>query len=88
MNVKTIPGTVLPCVENSDADRSVMAHEVASCIKDLIAKLPLQRRTVFVLSRYGNLSNREIAARLDLSVRTVEKHLELALKELRKSLHK
>ena len=74
--------------ENSDADRSVMAHEAASCIKDLIAKLPPQRRTVFVLSRYGNLSNREIAARLDSSVRTVEKHLELALKELRKSLHK
>lgn len=56
--------------------------------KGFNCKITPQRRTVFVLSRYGNLSNREIAARLDLSVRTVEKHLELALRELRKALHK
>lgn len=75
-------------LENGDADKRVMMLETASGIKDIIAKLPPQRRTVFVLSRYNNLSNKEIAGRLGLSVRTVEKHLELALKELRKSLHK
>ncbi len=74
-------------LENGDADKRVMMLETASGIKDIIAKLPPQRRTVFVLSRYNNLSNKEIAGRLGLSVRTVEKHLELALRELRKALH-
>ena len=74
-------------LENGDADKRVMMLETASGIKDIIAKLPPQRRTVFVLSRYNNLSNKEIAGRLGLSVRTVEKHLELALRELRTALH-
>lgn len=42
-----------------------------------------QRRTIFALSRQENLSRQEIARRLGVSVRTVDKHLELALREIR-----
>lgn len=51
-----------------------------------IEAMPPQRRTIFKMSRYDNLSNMEIAVRLNLSVRTVEKHIELALKDLRRSM--
>lgn len=51
-----------------------------------IESMPPQRRTIFKMSRYENLSNIEIAIRLNLSVRTVEKHIELALRDLRRSM--
>ncbi len=51
-----------------------------------IDALPPQRQIIFKMSRYGHMSNMEIAVNLNLSVRTVEKHIELALKDLRKCL--
>ena len=48
-----------------------------------VAAMPPQRRTIFALSRQENLSRQEIARRLGVSVRTVDKHLELALREIR-----
>ena len=51
-----------------------------------IEALPPKRRAIFMMSRYEHMSNMEIAVKLNLSVRTVEKHIELALKDLRHSL--
>lgn len=60
--------------------------ETSALLQSDIEAMPPQRRTVFKMSRYEHLSNMEIAIRLNLSVRTVEKHIELALKDLRKSM--
>ena len=49
--------------------------------------MPEQRRKVFVLSRYRNMTNDEIAVQLNLSKRTVEGHISEALKDLRKSMN-
>lgn len=38
------------------------------------------------MSRTDGLSDAEIAARLGLSVRTVNKHIELALRDIRRKL--
>ena len=51
-----------------------------------ISKMPPRRQLIFRMSRYEHLSNREIAERLGLSVRTVDKHIELALKDLHSTL--
>ena len=50
----------------------------------IIAELPHKRRQVFVLSRQKGLSNKEIAIKLNLKKKTVENHLNLALKYFRK----
>ncbi len=48
-----------------------------------VEKLPLRCKSVFVLSRNQHLSNKEIAAHLDISENTVEQHMRKALRLLR-----
>lgn len=61
--------------------------ETNAKIRQDIEAMPPQRRMVFKMSRYENMSNMDIAIKMNLSVRTVEKHIELALKDLRKSMN-
>ncbi len=58
-------------------------RETAERIDRGVEALPDQRQTVFRMSRYMHLTNREIADCLNISVRTVEKHIQLALKSLK-----
>ncbi|TZF83883.1 RNA polymerase sigma-70 factor [Pedobacter sp. BS3] len=51
--------------------------------RQALEKLSPQRRTVYELSRIQGLSHREIAARLGLSVNTVENHISASLRFLR-----
>ena len=46
-----------------------------------ISELPPTSREVFILSRMKNLPNKEIALRLDISVKTVEFHITRSLKQ-------
>ena len=52
-------------------------------IRNQVNKLPEQRRNVFILSRYYGLPHKEIARQLDISEKTVERHITLAGKQLR-----
>ncbi|MFN3945626.1 MAG: RNA polymerase sigma factor [Allosphingosinicella sp.] len=54
----------------------------------LVADLPERMREVFVLHRVEELSYREIAARLDISVRTVEWHIGEAIVRISKGLER
>jgi RNA polymerase sigma-70 factor (family 1) len=55
-------------------------------IKQAVDSLPKKRRKVFELSRYENLSRKEIAKTLSLSERTVNNHLVNALSRLKSIL--
>ena len=61
--------------------------ETAEQVEIIVGKMPPQRQQIFRMSRFEHMPSREIAEQLNLSVRTVDKHLELALKELRKYLN-
>ena len=61
---------------------SQLSEEIDCCISGLSE----QCRRVFLLSRTTGLKNREIAERLNLSVKTVERHMTAALSQLRRLL--
>lgn len=74
-----------PEVPETDQHLLESAEEEAR-IWAAINKLPDKCRTIFLLNRFEGLNNQEIATRLDLSKRTVETQISLALKKLRKAL--
>jgi RNA polymerase sigma-70 factor (ECF subfamily) len=60
--------------------------ELAAVIDEAIRTLPPRAREVFALRRLHHFSNREIAVRLGLSVKTVEIHFNRARAALRRRL--
>lgn len=52
-------------------------------IKKSIEQLPAKRRQIFLLSREKGMSYKAIAHRLNISVKTVEKQMNLAIKHLK-----
>jgi len=48
--------------------------------------MPEKRQEIFRLSREEGLKYREIAEKLDISIKTVETHMGLAIKTLRNKL--
>ena len=64
----------------------IFSEEVKKIIADTLATLPEQTRRIFVMSRFQNKSNKEIAEELGITVKGVESHITKALKPLRISL--
>lgn len=62
------------------ADAASQAETVL--LKQLILKLPQPERDIFMLSRFGGLTNEQIAGRLEVSVKTVERRISRALKQV------
>lgn len=69
-----------------NADNWMVETELSDKITAAIEKLPPERKKVFVLSRFEELKYREIAEKLNLSIKTVENQMGKALKFLREEL--
>ncbi len=74
--------------EHGNEDYSAFYPEIGLLdkIETAINALPVKRQEIFRLAREEGLKYREIADRLNLSVKTVEAQMTLALKQLRESL--
>lgn len=64
----------------------LIMKELHLALEASINRLPVKTREIFLMSRYEGLKNREIAIRQNLSVKTVEFHINKALKQLRDDL--
>ncbi len=76
--------TELKWKDDYDAESSFYAKEIEVQIAHTISTMPEKRKMVFVMSRFEGRSNVEIAQILNISKKTVENHINLALKEIRK----
>ena len=76
--VEVFPERVSECIQ---------PETTLSLLDSILAKMPQKRSEVFRMSKLEGLSVEEIAARMGISVRTVQKHLEIASKEVRSHLN-
>ncbi len=61
-------------------------HELDRAVHLAITQLPEKRQEIFRLSRFENMTYKEIASSLDISIKTVENQMGKALESLRLSL--
>jgi len=80
-------------IKNPDAvnaphktDSAAEFHQLREIVDEALSRLPEGPRTAFVLSRYEELSHKEVAEVMGISIRTVEKHIGQALQTLREHL--
>lgn len=64
----------------------IFSDEVESIIRETLKLIPEQTQRIFLLSRFENKSNKEIAELMGISVKGVEYHISKALKALRITL--
>ncbi|GET34905.1 DNA-directed RNA polymerase sigma-70 factor [Prolixibacter bellariivorans] len=67
-------------------DELLIGKELNAKIQAAIEKLPTERRKVFLLSRMDGLKYKEIAEKLNISIKTVENQMGKALSTLRTEL--
>lgn len=74
------------CSLNECDPSKLYQADIREIIDDTLKHLGERTETIFRLSRFEGITNREIAAELGISEKTVEYHISKALKELRVSL--
>jgi RNA polymerase sigma-70 factor (ECF subfamily) len=73
-------------VQTPEAELALQNEDIRKALEEAINKLPERCREVFVLSKVEELSNKEIAEKLNISVKTVEVQMTKALSRLREEL--
>ncbi len=71
---------------SDDVIRVISNRDLVTRVEELIEEFPEKRREVFKLSFFHEMNNGEISEMLNMPRRTVESHLYLSLKFLRKKL--
>jgi RNA polymerase sigma-70 factor (family 1) len=72
--------------QSAETEKTVHYNELYLAFQKAVEALPAKTRDVFTMSRFEQLSIKEIAHRLNISEKTVEYHITSSLKVLRVSL--
>ncbi len=72
--------------DSESAAAQAEGNQLLEVVNDVLQRLPDAPRTAFMLSRYEELSHKEVAEVMGISVKTVEKHIGKALKAVREAL--
>jgi len=73
-------------MEYYDIHKTLVEKELQQKITEAVNSLPESYRLPFVMSRFGEMKNKEIAEKLEIPVRTVETKIYRALNLLREKL--
>jgi len=73
---------------DTTAEEDLDTRALSDRLRAWIDAMPERRREAFVLSRFEGLSHEEIARVMNLTPRTVNNHIVLALQDLRSRLHR
>lgn len=73
--------------KSEGADEALMGQEFKEALESAISSLPEKQRTVFLMNRIDKMKYAEIAEALDISVKTVEKHVSQSLIKIREALN-
>lgn len=71
---------------DQSASDNIELSELEEKVRQAIDGLAPKCKAVFILNRFEDLSNKEIAAQLDISVKTVENQVTKALKQLKNTI--
>ena len=86
---RTVHDALEAYVDVADRD-DVVANAIASDTRDTVDRtvedMPDERKIVFMMSRIEGMANKEIAGELGISLKTVEYHINRALKDIKKNL--
>ncbi len=66
-----------------DSYEKIEYDELKQQVEKIVGELPERQREVFILSRNEGLSHHEIAEKLNITTKTVEYHISLALKTIK-----
>jgi RNA polymerase sigma-70 factor (ECF subfamily) len=66
----------------------IVSGELEACLEKVIHNLPGECRRIFILKRYEQLTNQEIADQLNISINTVKTQLLRAFEKLREAVKK
>lgn len=83
IDVDTLPDVVQKSTPHDD----VVAKDMQLLIDMVVENMPTQRQTIYRMSREQHMKNEDIANKLGLQKKTVENHLNLALKEIKKAIY-
>ena len=70
-----------------DIIRNIESKDIQAALQVALDKLPPKCREAFILCYFEDLSYKEIAQRMNISHRTVEVHVQKALKQLKKDFN-
>lgn len=73
-------------IENYTADSHINFQELKNIVNEAVDNLPPKCKTIFVLCRFEGMNYKAIATQLDISVKTVENQMNIALKKLHGAL--
>lgn len=74
------------CSRSDDPHATLEARDMLRRIEAAIPLLPDRTREIFMAHRFEDLTYGQIADRMEISIKTVEKHIGLALRELHRAL--
>lgn len=75
------------CSNELCGERVMSSSQSLICVKRTLKTLPAETRHIFMLRTFQQRSCTEIAEILDLSTRTVERHVALAIKKIHKAFN-